>query len=110
MFDPKGLYVRLPVPLQNLACSLEGWRLQRTRFGSSFQALLQEVEARAFLPSEQIREYRDWQLRAFIQHSVHTVPFYQRWFGEFGVSPDDVRSVDDLKRLPILTKETVQEI
>lgn len=109
MVDLEGLYLKLPIPLQHATCSLEGWRIQRSRFGSSFWMLLREAESRTFWSEEQVRAYRDDRLRTFIQHSAHTVPFYQRWFRESGVSQEDIQTIEDLKRLPILTKEIVQD-
>ncbi len=104
----EALYLRLPIPLQHLACSLEGWRIQRTRYGGDFLELLREYESRTFWPVEQIRIYRDRRLRAFIDHCARTVPFYRRRFKELGISVRDIRSLEDLRALPILTKDEVQ--
>jgi phenylacetate-CoA ligase len=40
---------------------------------------------------------------------VANVPFYKRAFAEAGVGPDDVRSLDDLRRLPLTTKADLRE-
>ena len=109
MVDLESLYLKLPVPLQHLTCSLEGWRIQRTRFGSSFRNQLEQAENRTFWSEERIRDYRDQRLRDIVQHAVRTVPFYRRWFHECGVSPDDIQTLEDLNRLPILTKDVVQD-
>ena len=109
MLDLEFLYLKLPIPLQHVICSLEGWRIQRWRFGGSFLALLREAESRTFWSVEQIRAYRDQRLRAFVQHCAHTVPFYRRRFREYGISPEDIQTLEDLQRLPILTKEEVQD-
>ncbi len=108
MTDREALYLKLPIVLQNLACSLEGWRIQRSRFGSAFYALLQEAESRSLWPVERIHEYRDERLRAFIRHCADSVPFYRDWFKEHGLTPSDVRTPADLQHLPFLTKEQVQ--
>jgi phenylacetate-CoA ligase len=108
MTDREALYLKLPIPLQNLVCSVEGWRIQRSRFGSAFDALLQEAESRTLWPVERMQEYRNERLRAFIQHCAASVPFYGEWFKEHGLTPNDVRTPLDLQRLPILTKEQAQ--
>jgi len=108
MADKEALYLKLPVTLQNIFCSLEGWRIKRSRFGGAFQTLLLEAESRTFWSVEHIQAYCDQRLRAFIRHCAHTVPFYRRRFQECGISPNDIQTLKDLQYLPILTKEEVQ--
>jgi phenylacetate-CoA ligase len=108
MSQAECLYGKLPILLQHAACSLEGWRAGYSRFGGPFCSRLEEAESRAFWSVERITAHRDERLRAFLQHCVETVPFYRRWFRSCGVSPNEIRSSQDLHRLPILTKEEVQ--
>lgn len=103
------IYLRLPVPLQNLGCTLEGFRIQQKRYGSGFRRELAEAERRSALSHDAVCELRDRRLRAFLRHCATTVPYYQNLFREIGVQPDDIRGIDDLKVLPVLTKSTVQE-
>jgi phenylacetate-CoA ligase len=109
MVDFETIYLKLPIFLQHVACSLEGWRIQRSRFGNSFSTLLHEAENRTFWSVEQIRAYRDQRLRTFIQHAFHTVPFYRHRFQRLGIHPNEIQKLEDLQRLPILTKEEVQD-
>jgi phenylacetate-CoA ligase len=103
------IYLRLPVALQNLSCTLEGIRLQQKRYGQGFRRRLQQAEARALLPREQILEFRDSRIRDFVTHCASSVPYYRNQFRELGILPTDIRGLDDLRRLPILTKKTVQD-
>ena len=109
MPDAEALYLKLPIPLQQAACSMEGWGIQRTRFGKEFACMLDDVERRTFWSPERIRSYRDQRLRAFVRHCVESVPFYRGWFHECGMCPADVRSIEDLQHLPVLTKRIVQD-
>jgi phenylacetate-CoA ligase len=101
--------MRLPVPLQHLACSLEGRRIQRSRYGGGFPRLLGEAREREGWTSERIHAFRDERLRAFVEHCAGTVPFYRRRFRELGIDPQQIRSLEDLKHLPVLSKEEVQQ-
>jgi phenylacetate-CoA ligase len=103
------IYDRLPVPAQNAACSFEGWRIKRSRYGPGFWRPLKDVESRSFWSTEQIYEFRDARVRAFVQHCEKTVPYYRRKFRELGVSSADIRSADDIRILPILTKQEVRD-
>lgn len=108
MLDPETLYDRLPTGLQDVICNVEGWRLRRNRFGGSFRDLLRDVEGRAAWPSELVIAYRDDRLRRFVKHCSNSVPFYRRLFQEQRIRADDIRTLKDLRQLPVLTKEIVQ--
>lgn len=104
----EGLYPRLPIALQNASCSLEGWRIQRTRFASRFESLHKEAAGRSFWSADAIQAYRDQRLREFLTYCGRHVPYYRRKFRELGVDPQSIRGLDDLKRLPLLTKDEVR--
>lgn len=56
------------------------------------------------LPLREIREVQNRKLRATIRHAFTYVPFYRRVFRERGWTPEDFRTIDDLRKIPILTK------
>lgn len=103
------IYLRLPVVLQNLGCSLEGFRIQQKRYGAGFRRLLQQAESRSMFPQEAIEEFRDQRIREFVAHCSTTVPYYRGLFQQLRISPADIRGLADLQQLPILTKGDVQE-
>lgn len=105
----EAIYLRLPIALQNLGCTLEGLRIQQKRYGAGFQHHLLEAEKRAFVSQEQIEEFRDQRIRAFVAHCANTVPYYRRLFRELRIKVEDIRGFEDLQRLPILTKREVQD-
>jgi phenylacetate-CoA ligase len=49
-------------------------------------------------------------LRETVQRVGHRVPFYQQRFAESGVKPEDIRSLDDVKRLPFTTGADLRAI
>lgn len=105
----ESLYRQLPIPLQQIACSLEGWRIQRTRYGGDFDEVLVAANSRSFWSYEQVSEFRNSRLRAFICHCARNVPYYRRKFSELGINPEDIRTLKDLEVLPVLTKAEVQD-
>ncbi len=110
MIDREGPYLRFPLILQNASCSFEGWRLRRFRHGDAFSGMLQQAEARSFWPVEQTQIFRDQRVQSLVRHCAESVPFYRRQFQELGVSAEDIRTLEDLRCLPILTKQEVQSI
>jgi phenylacetate-CoA ligase len=61
-----------------------------------------------WMSAEQLRELQDTRLRATLKDAYHHVPYYRETFDRLGIEPAAVRSVDDLARLPLLSRETVR--
>jgi phenylacetate-CoA ligase len=49
------------------------------------------------------------QLCQLISHAYQNVPYYRRVFDERKLKPADVRSLDDLGKIPILTRASIRE-
>ena len=47
-------------------------------------------------------------LQQLLLHAYQHVPFYRKMFRGLGAEPQDVRTPDDFRRLPLLTKELIQ--
>jgi phenylacetate-CoA ligase len=105
----ENFYQRLPITLQQLACNLHGWRIQRSRYAKAFWTELETVEARGRKSQEEVCAFRDGRLRAFVRHAAETSPYYRDVFGRLGITPEDIRTLDDMQALPILTKAQVQD-
>lgn len=43
-----------------------------------------------------------------MRHAYENVPFYHRRLDQAGINPDEIRSVNDLSRLPVTTKSEIQ--
>jgi len=79
-----------------------------TILGSGFRASLEELERTQWLESSALKKYQEKRLRAIIRHAYHNVPYYSRLFKQRGISPDDVKTADDLRKIPILTKDDLR--
>ncbi|MBE6759115.1 MAG: phenylacetate--CoA ligase [Ruminococcaceae bacterium] len=58
---------------------------------------------------EQIRQWQDERLVQQVQHVWDNVPYYRAKMEEKGVTPADIKSVDDLHKLPFLTKADLRD-
>ncbi|GAC1342892.1 MAG: phenylacetate--CoA ligase [Ktedonobacteraceae bacterium] len=65
-----------------------------------------QIEA---LPREKLRELQDNQLRQMISYLHKRVPFYQEMFNTSGIQPGDIRSVEDLPKLPFTRKQDLKD-
>lgn len=58
---------------------------------------------------EQIKAWQNEKLVKQVKHVWDNVPYYRKKMEEKGVTPDDIKSVDDLHKLPFLTKDDLRE-
>jgi phenylacetate-CoA ligase len=107
--DREAIYARLPAVLQNVVCSVEGWRLQRARYGTGFDTLLADVEQRGRWDVGRLRAFRDARISAFVRHAASTVPYYRESFRRHGIDAEGVRTLEDLAQLPIIGKRDAQD-
>lgn len=103
------IYNRLPIFAQNMACFFVGTRIQHTRYNAKFWKVLKEYEERNDWSYEQLCEFRDKRLRNMVKHCYETVPYYTKLFDQYGINYENIKTIDDLKALPILTKAIVKD-
>ena len=65
-----------------------------------------EIETASY---EQIRQWQSERLVKTVKHVYENNKYYRRLMEEKGVTPDDIKSVDDLHKLPFLTKDDLRE-
>ena len=58
---------------------------------------------------DEIVAIQNKKLREQVRHVWDNVPYYRKKMEEKGVSPDDIESIDDLKKLPFLSKADLRE-
>jgi len=56
---------------------------------------------------KQLEEHQLRQLNKLLMHPHNNVPYYSRLAAERGLAPHDIWDLDDLEKLPFLTKEKV---
>lgn len=103
------LYHSLPVWCQNLAVSLEGLRIQNKRYGALFEARYREFMERNDWSYREKCAYRDQMLQRMVRHCQEKVPYYRELFQRLGIDWRQIRTLEDLKVLPLLDKQTVRE-
>lgn len=58
---------------------------------------------------EKIRELQNERLIKQVKHVWDNVPYYKKKMEEKGVTPDDIKGVDDLHKLPFLSKADLRD-
>jgi phenylacetate-CoA ligase len=58
---------------------------------------------------EEMRSIQSKRLKDTVQRIYHAVPSYRKKMQEIGLTPHDIKSIDDLNRLPFTTKADLRE-
>lgn len=53
---------------------------------------------------ETLRNFQTRRLRALVRHAYERVPYYRRLFDRAGLIPEDIRTLEDLQRIPTSQK------
>jgi phenylacetate-CoA ligase len=71
-------------------------------------AVRKEMEASQYWPLERLEEHRMRRLQDLLTHAHGHVPYYRGLFHRLGFDPQGIRGIDDLQRLPFLTKADIR--
>ena len=61
------------------------------------------------MPLEEMKKLQSEKLVKQVKHVYENVPYYRDLMDKKGVSPDDIKSIDDLHKLPFLTKADLRD-
>ncbi len=67
------------------------------------------LKAKDFMPREEIAAIQLRRLKETVERVYHLVPFYRKKFDEAGIKPSDIKTLDDLKKLPFTTKQDLRD-
>ncbi|MFB6258706.1 MAG: phenylacetate--CoA ligase family protein [Flavobacteriales bacterium] len=68
--------------------------------------MLPEIETRS---ASEIKAFQEGLLQEQVAYNVRNSPYYQRLFRDEGLDPADIRTLEDLRRIPPTTKDDLQE-
>jgi phenylacetate-CoA ligase len=58
---------------------------------------------------EELRKLQGERIRAMVERVYFNVPFYRRKLQDMGIEPGDIRTIDDLQKLPFTTKQDLRD-
>lgn len=106
--DTMDLYNRLPVVLQNIAVTAKGFQIQRRRYGKLFEKQYDRFQQQLKWPYERKCGYRDRKIAEMVEYCYKYVPFYKKIFDENGINYQSIKTLDDLKNIPLINKKIVK--
>ncbi|MEG2756285.1 MAG: phenylacetate--CoA ligase, partial [Mucinivorans sp.] len=61
------------------------------------------------MPREQMLKLQGERLRQSVHRVYHNVPFYRNKMQTAGITPDDIRTIEDIIKLPFTTKQDLRD-
>jgi phenylacetate-CoA ligase len=101
------IYDNSPIFFQNIMCSLSGYVRNLSRYGKAYHNYLNFLAQFDTWSYKRKIQYQQKELVRFIKYTVANSPFYQRLYKEIDINT--IRSVEDLKKLPIVDKEMLRK-
>ena len=67
------------------------------------------LNKQAFWPPSKLAEYQAKRLQRIIRYAYEKVPFYNEMMKNSGIKPEEIKTSDDLNKLPIIRKKDIRE-
>ena len=61
------------------------------------------------MPREKLRELQSERLSAMVKRVYENVPMYRERFNSMGLNPEDIKSIDDITKLPFTYKQDLRD-
>lgn len=76
--------------------------------GRVLSSYLFDVDRVWKMNNKQMKKYQDREFRRIVNYA-YTVPMYHKKYRACGVHPQDIRGIDDIEKLPFITKNDLRE-
>jgi len=74
----------------------------------NISSILKDVNKSQYLSPEEIQKQQLKKLRSIVDYAFLHTKHYKKELSDCGYSPGDIRSLEDLKKIPLLTKEEIR--
>tara|TARA_Y100001954_G_scaffold157036_1_gene166839 strand:+ start:6200 stop:7534 length:1335 start_codon:yes stop_codon:yes gene_type:complete len=77
--------------------------------GTNIVRYYREIKQMTTWNKEEIKKWRSLKLQKLIQHAYYNTVYYKNLFDSNKINPNEIRSIEDLSKLPPLTKDLAKE-
>lgn len=102
------LYRRAPSWLQTGLFNGHALRVRNHRFGAAYRRELSKIDRRPRWAPARIAEYQAARVHHIVRVAYSGSHYYRDLFDDLGIHPEDLRTVGDLRQVPLLTKDLVR--
>jgi len=79
------------------------------KYGSEFRRTFAFLQKSQYGSREEIESYQWQRIQALVIYAYEHVQYYRQTFDRAGIHPQDIKTHDDYRRIPVLYKENVVE-
>lgn len=108
-FKKDKLYSLLPIFLQKIACNLEGKKIYKKRYSTSFFEKFKEIKKRDTLEIKSLKLLQLRRLKKQLIIAYENTKYYHDLFDSHSFNPYDFNSLEQLYIFPIQVKDTVRK-
>ena len=103
------VYKSSPVLFQNIMVSTYGYIILRQRYKGASEKYVTELEKSQWFSLDKLKEIQMDRLKKMLKHAYANVPYYRNLFNSIGLIPDQIKTIEDLKKLPPIDKSIVRK-
>jgi len=105
----ESIYIKSPIWVQNLLINIKGFSVERDQRGGFYPIGLKKVIDRNNWSADQFRSYQEVHLKKILSLAEKSVPYYRTLFKNNGFNSSYFKNLSDLKRLPLLSKNSLRQ-
>jgi len=105
----EGIYFNSPVVIQNIMAFLYGYKLYRERYVGNYNKYFSSLMQSQWNSKENIESQINKRFVEICNYAVTAVPYYRGLCQKGVIFPDKIKSIADIDRIPILSKEPLRE-
>ncbi len=105
----RRFYYELPQPIMSFLGSMYGSIPLSVRFGRSYEMNLSLVRAYEEWDRQLQQDYIFNKTLETLLFAENYIPYYKQRFAEFGFHTSSFKSLEDIRRVPVLTKEDIKK-
>jgi len=104
----RNLFWNLPPIFQNAMATFYGYRLKKKVFSCAYEKYYKFLAKSQWLTTNELKKYQENQVIRLAKFAVNNVPYYKNLTAGIGISANNINNIEDLKKFPLLDKETVR--
>lgn len=84
------------------------WKTKKHLADRQFIEQAKQLERQQLYSQEQLQDLQLKKLQNLVGYAFEKVPFYQKKFNSINFNPNDLKTLEDFSKLPILTKDNIR--
>lgn len=102
-------YSKIPISILNFLAPVYHLFPDSLRFTPIFANEMREIERIHSLSEVEIKQEEIERLKRLVCYAYEHTQYYKELFQREGIKPDDIQSIEDMRKIPFLTKDLLRE-